>query len=388
MKRKERGRHVPEGTIRPTTSTRSVRAVAILPVLVGACAQEPPPGGFVEGPELVVTERGLPEELARETFFRVVGLATIEPEAGNPVVAIADAGNYRILFWWPSERRVASFGRDGSGPGEFGSIQAVWPLNDMVMVSDLSNRRLMFVSPEEGDLGTAPRDWTNLAAGGAFLPGGVFTLPADETAADPFEFRRLEWRGGRLQLEAGQRPAGFPRVDSVLRPVHPLYDEAGLLFPPEVPGSTDVVVMLGSTLVWVEQRTGAVAFVRLDEGRNPEMPGVTVIRVPERVIAEHVHHWVESRGEARMREQRFQVFWKTRPDATGRRALFPIPLSTGDPLGWLLELQADGVVEGRVVRLVDGDALPYRVRAALPLEENQYLVGHEGGLTLLEEVRP
>lgn len=345
------------------------------------CTEEELGGDIAWGPALVLTEAALPEELSAEVFFRVVGLAAVESADHGPVVAVADAGNHRLVFWWLDEGRVEPFGRQGAGPEEFGSISQIWPAGDFFMVSDLGAGRLMFVDPERGEVGTAARDLRNLSGGGAFLEGGLFVMPSDDTVSDPFEFRRLEGAGDRVTLSSADRPLWFPELEALERPVHSVYAGAGLAFPPAGPVSTDVVVSLGEHLVWVEQRTGQVVLLR----GSSELAAAPI---PDAVIEAHVHEWVESRGESGMREQHFQAFWSTRPDVSGTRALFALPRSEGHPLGWLLEVDNESLVEGRLVRLAEGEAVPYPVRAVLPLPNGQYLVGHEGGITLLEEWSP
>jgi hypothetical protein len=377
---------------RPLEGARARHLVVVLglasAVTPYACAQDSEArSGLLEGPELVVREAELPEELAGEVMFRVRGLAAQKREEGKQVVAIADAGNHRLLFWWPERGRVETFGRSGSGPGEFGSIHSVQPAGDGFMVTDLRPGRFVFVDAEHGQTGTAPRDLRNLGGGAAFLPGGHLVVPTDAAANDPFEFRRLAARNDRVALEHAERPAWFPELASVERPTHPLYEEAGLLFPPLVPMSTDVVVPVGDELVWIEQRTGQVVVIPLGggdpTGAGDPLDHLVVSPIPESVIGEHVRSFVETRGEAQMQEQHFQAFWSASPDAEGRRALLPVALSTGHPLGWLLEARSDGGLEARVVRLAEGEELPYPVATALPIRGDRFLVGHEGGLTLL-----
>lgn len=368
-----------------------MRVGALLVLAVAACAEAPAPSAIVEGPVLELTRASLPEELAGESMFRVLGLAATEDGAGEPVVAIADAGNDRLLFWWPDEGRVESFGRSGEGPGEFGSLRGVWATEGTFVVEDAGNRRFAFIDPARGELGTHPRDLANLTGGGALLPEGLFVVPIDDASQDPFTFRRVTAADGRMGLEEAARPDWFPAADSLERPAHPLYEEFELQFPPAGPVSTDVAVQVGDRLAWVQQRTGHLVLLPLDASQAPlesasdAHPEPAVVPIPDAAIGSHVREWVETRGEEGMRTQHFQAFWNTRPDLGRRRALFPVGLSTGQPLGWLLEASGEGGIEGRIVRLASNEELPYRVRAALPLADGRYLVGHEGGVTLLSE---
>ncbi len=93
----------------------------------------------------------------------VVGAARL-PDGG---IAIADAGNFRVLFVDGAGRMVATVGRQGDGPGEFRLPQWMGPCRDgTVGVVDASPARITFLSPNGGLVGTAP-----------LPPGFGFDLP-------------------------------------------------------------------------------------------------------------------------------------------------------------------------------------------------------------------
>ena len=372
---------------------------ALVLLVVGTGCESPSPEelapAWSEGPDLVLTRAPLPPELEREVLFQVRGLAVVHPAPGPPVVALADAGNHRLLFWHPSEGRIETFGRQGEGPGEFGRIQGLWAVDDIFLIEDGGNNRYAFVDPRGGEVGTSPRDVVNLVGGGAVLDDRYLAAPAFSPASEPFVFRRIIEDEGRWALEEAERPEWFPDVAGLEVPLHPLYEEVGLAFPEGPSEVTDLAVPLGQRLLWIQPRRGHVVLLPLDrpgsearpdEGEGPEGSALETVEIPEAVMGEHLRAWVDSRGEAGMREQHFPPFWASRPDLRGERVLLPVPFATGDdgdPLGWYLQLRDDGGVEGRIVRLAPGESLADPPRAVLPLPDGRFLLGHEGGVTLL-----
>jgi hypothetical protein len=364
-------------------------------MLLSGCGDTHGAGTLALGPELVVAPVELPPELAAETFFRVSGLAALPgldtgvPGTRGPVVGMVDSGNFRVALWWPDEGRVRVHGGVGSGPGEFRSPGAIWPAEQAFVVHDTGNRRFVLVDPLDGVQGAAPGLVPNLSGGGTLLADGLFLVPADDRERDPFRFHRFEPAGadgselppGGLRLVDAPRPAGFPVLDSLSAARNPLYDQAGLELPPLAPVSTDVTVALGPWLLWVRQRHGDLVVLPLpaeDDASDP--PGV--MPLPEEILAGPLEAWTEL-GSQGMRERAFMAFLPGRPDAAGRQVLLPQPLSTGHPLGWLVEVDDQGALSARTVRLARGTSLGYAVRAALPLGDGRILVGHEDGLTLL-----
>lgn len=93
----------------------------------------------------------------------VVGAVRL-PEGG---LAIADAGNFRVLFVDGAGKWVATVGREGDGPGEFRLPQWMgWCRDGSLGVVDASPARITFLSPKGTLVGTAP------------LPAGLeFDLP-------------------------------------------------------------------------------------------------------------------------------------------------------------------------------------------------------------------
>jgi len=379
---------------------RSLWPLLALSLSLAGCGEAPEAApGLAEAPVLVLSQQPLPPELAELELYRVVALAAVPSEEGSPVVAIADAGNHRLLFWWPEVGRLEPFGRPGQGPGEFESIRSVWSMGDAFMVEDIRNNRRVFVHPERGELGMGPRTTPNLVGGGAFLPSGLLVEPADDTRADPFSFSRMETRAGRLSLEEADRPGWLPPLDSLELPLHPLYESTGLAFPPRMPISTDLTVPAGEHLLWLSQRTGNLVILplggeELEAGRGVPVteepsgaspPEPLVVPVPEAVIGDWVRQFAARQGPGPP-EQVFSASLAARPDAEGRRVLFPLPRSTGQPLGWLIEARPGEPLVGRAVRLAENEELPYTMSAALALPDGRVLVGHEGGVVLLGPV--
>ena len=90
-------------------------------------------------------------------FNRPQGVAT----ARNGDIYVADGRRYNFCVhqFTASGQYVRSWGKKGSGPGEFAEPHSVWVLGDgTVMVGDRGNDRIQYFTPE----GTFIRQWTAL----------------------------------------------------------------------------------------------------------------------------------------------------------------------------------------------------------------------------------
>ncbi len=370
----------------------------VVACLLPGCADPGPAdhlvtGPIEEGPELVLEVAPLPDELAALELFRVVGLAAAEGPEGQPLIALADAGNHRIVLWDPVAGTTSTLGRGGSGPEEFRRIQAIWGASGLLVVEDGGNRRRTTWDLATSSVrGTTLTTMGNLQGGGALMPGGLFVEVVDDGARAPFRIARLDETTGLLEEAGGA--GGFPGELPPPDGVHPAYDRHGLIFPPLLPVSLDLTVSLGSALVWIRHRTGEVLVFRGgDEGDEWEWdaaPGSAAAGsaapkaafLPGALIEDGVRAAAET-GEQGMMERPFMAFLPSRPGVEGRHVFLPRPLVTEGVIGWSLEAQGGDRIVGRIGRLAPGVALPYGIWSALPLPGEGILVGHDGGVTLL-----
>ncbi|MCY3548530.1 MAG: 6-bladed beta-propeller [Gemmatimonadetes bacterium] len=90
---------------------------------------------LVEAPILSIGEFSGPSELL---FGRVASVS--RDQAGN--IIVADAQAFEVRVFDPQGQHVLSFGQEGGGPGDFQSLDAVWPLEDgsLLAVDDRLDR--------------------------------------------------------------------------------------------------------------------------------------------------------------------------------------------------------------------------------------------------------
>lgn len=87
---------------------------------------------------------------APDEFGRVSSVTT----GPDDWVWIADRINARIKAFRPDGSLAIEVGREGEGPGEFGSIYSLAWVNELLLVLDLGNGRIAELSPEGEWLGT------------------------------------------------------------------------------------------------------------------------------------------------------------------------------------------------------------------------------------------
>jgi len=92
-------------------------------------------------PELVL---GANENDPDDALFRVVGALRLS----DGRVVVGNAGSFELRYYAPDGRFVHSLGNDGSGPGEFRSVDWIAPLGgDSVVVYDSRLHRLTVLDP-------------------------------------------------------------------------------------------------------------------------------------------------------------------------------------------------------------------------------------------------
>jgi sugar lactone lactonase YvrE len=156
-------------------------------------------------------------------FYMPAGMAL--DSRGN--LYILDAGNHRVQKFSPEGKYIASFGRQGQGPGDFSYPDAIdIDAEDMVWVSDPNNQRIQVLTPEGAERKTlsfvkervgkirCTKSGLVMAGGG----GVLFVDPGseEEKKALPKLFRKLDLNG-KIIGEYGE-PFDFE---------HPLVNQMG-----------------------------------------------------------------------------------------------------------------------------------------------------------------
>jgi len=95
--------------------------------------------------ELVRTLGDVAAENEAVAFYMPGGMAV--DSAGN--LYILDTGNHRVQKFDPDGKYLASFGRQGQGPGDFSYPDSIAiDGQDMIWVSDPNNQRIQVLTPE------------------------------------------------------------------------------------------------------------------------------------------------------------------------------------------------------------------------------------------------
>ena len=172
--------------------------------------------------ELVRTLGDVAAEDESVAFYMPAGMAL--DSRGN--LYILDTGNHRVQKFSPEGRYLASFGRQGQGPGDFSYPDSIdIDGEDMVWVSDPNNQRIQVLTPEGVErktlsfvkerVGKIRRTKSGLlmAGGGGVFFGGP---EMDEEKALPKLFKKLDLNG-QVAGEYGE-PFDFE---------HPLVNQMG-----------------------------------------------------------------------------------------------------------------------------------------------------------------
>ena len=172
--------------------------------------------------ELVRTLGDVAAEDESVAFYMPAGMAL--DSRGN--LYILDTGNHRVQKFSPEGRYLASFGRQGQGPGDFSYPDSIdIDGEDMVWVSDPNNQRIQVLTPEGAErktlsfvkerVGKIRRTKSGLlmAGGGGVFFGGP---EMDEEKALPKLFKKLDLNG-QVAGEYGE-PFDFE---------HPLVNQMG-----------------------------------------------------------------------------------------------------------------------------------------------------------------
>jgi sugar lactone lactonase YvrE len=152
--------------------------------------------------ELVRTLGDVAAEDETVAFYMPAGLAL--DSRGN--LYILDTGNHRVQKFSPEGRYLASFGRQGQGPGDFSYPDSIdIDAEDMVWVSDPNNQRIQVLTPEGAErrtlsfvkerVGKICRTKSGLVMAGG---GGVFFIDPgseEEKKALPKLFKKLDLNG-------------------------------------------------------------------------------------------------------------------------------------------------------------------------------------------------
>jgi len=173
--------------------------------------------------ELVRTLGDVAAEDETVAFYMPAGMAL--DSRGN--LYILDTGNHRVQKFSPEGRYLASFGRQGQGPGDFSYPDSIdIDGEDMVWVSDPNNQRIQVLTPEGAErktlsfvkerVGEIRRTKSGLVMAGG---GGVFFGDPgmeEKKPALPKLFKKLDLNG-QVAGEYGE-PFDFE---------HPLLNQMG-----------------------------------------------------------------------------------------------------------------------------------------------------------------
>lgn len=156
-------------------------------------------------------------------FYMPAGIAL--DSQGN--LYILDTGNHRVQKFGPDGRYLASFGRQGQGPGDFSYPDSIdIDSEDMVWISDPNNQRIQVLTPEGAERKTISfvkervgkvrhtRSGSVMAGGGGVFFGGPGLEEKEQPP--PKLFKKLDLEG-KVTGEYGE-PFDFE---------HPLLNQMG-----------------------------------------------------------------------------------------------------------------------------------------------------------------
>ena len=119
-------------------------------------------------------------------------------------LVVANAGTFEVRVYGADGRYQGAWGREGAGPGEFLEMSLVGAIgSDTSLVLDNRNRRISFMHPDEGFLGSVPLDDDVVGSPQAH---GVFENGAVVLGGGP---PRIVPRGDGLRSGANRPPAAF-----------------------------------------------------------------------------------------------------------------------------------------------------------------------------------
>ena len=173
--------------------------------------------------ELVRTLGDVAAEDEAVAFYMPGGVAL--DSVGN--LYILDTGNHRVQKFDRDGRFLASFGRQGQGPGDFSYPDSIAvDVQDMIWVSDPNNQRIQVLSPEGAERKTIGfvKDRVGkigLTKSGLVMAGGGGVFFADpgmeeKKQALPKLYKKLDW-DGKILGEYGE-PFDFE---------HPMLNQMG-----------------------------------------------------------------------------------------------------------------------------------------------------------------
>lgn len=187
--------------------------------------------------DLVRTLGDVAAEDETVAFYMPAGIAL--DSQGN--LYILDTGNHRVQKFGPDGRYLASFGRQGQGPGDFAYPDSIdIDSEDMVWVSDPNNQRIQVLTTEGGvrktigfvkeRVGKVRRTRSGLVMAGG---GGVlFAGPGLEEKEQPLPklFKKLDL-AGKVTGEFGE-PFDFehPLLNQMGNQVTFAVDESGCVY--------------------------------------------------------------------------------------------------------------------------------------------------------------
>lgn len=187
--------------------------------------------------DLVRTLGDVAAEDEAVAFYMPGGVAV--DSRGN--LHILDTGNHRVQKFSPEGRYLASFGRQGQGPGDFSYPDSIAvDGQDLIWVSDPNNQRIQVLTPDGverktigfvkervGKIGLAKSGLVMAEGGGVF-----FADPGQEEAkqALPKLYKKLDW-DGKITGEYGEpNDFGHPLVNQMGNQVAFTVDADGAVY--------------------------------------------------------------------------------------------------------------------------------------------------------------